>query len=67
MAGLGGRRRDVFVCVQFSARTAADAERELAGILRELNTDYVDVLTFYYVETTGVGSAHGRSFHGEGR
>jgi predicted aldo/keto reductase-like oxidoreductase len=51
VAGLGARRREVVVCVQFAARTAADAERELAGILGELNTDYVDVLTFYYVES----------------
>ena len=38
------------VCVQFEARTADDARAELAGVLRELRTDYVDVLTFYYVE-----------------
>ncbi len=50
IAGLGPRRREVMVCVQFEARTAADAETELASILRELSTDYVDVLTFYYVE-----------------
>jgi predicted aldo/keto reductase-like oxidoreductase len=50
IAELGPRRREVMVCVQFEARTAADARTELAGILRELNTDYVDVLTFYYVE-----------------
>ncbi len=50
VAGLGPRRERVKVCVQFEARTAADAERELAGILRELHTDYVDVITFYYVE-----------------
>jgi predicted aldo/keto reductase-like oxidoreductase len=50
IAGLGPRRRDVMVCVQFEARTAAEAETELANILRELATDYVDVLTFYYVE-----------------
>jgi aryl-alcohol dehydrogenase-like predicted oxidoreductase len=50
ITGLGPRRREVMVCVQFEARTAADAETELAGILRELATDYVDVLTFYYVE-----------------
>ncbi len=50
VAGLGPRRREVIVCAQFEARTAADAERELAGVLRELRTDYVDVLTFYYVE-----------------
>src|SRR5262249_26883532 len=47
---LGSRRRDVLICVQFEARTAADAKRELASILGELGTDYVDVLTFYYVE-----------------
>jgi predicted aldo/keto reductase-like oxidoreductase len=50
VAGLGPRRREIMVCVQFEARTAADAETELAGILRELRTDYVDVLTLYYVE-----------------
>jgi predicted aldo/keto reductase-like oxidoreductase len=50
IAGLGPRRREVLVCVQFEARTAGDAETELRQILRELNTDYVDVLTFYYVE-----------------
>jgi predicted aldo/keto reductase-like oxidoreductase len=47
---LGPRRREVIVCVQFEARTAADAERELSQVLSELHTDYVDVLTFYYVE-----------------
>jgi predicted aldo/keto reductase-like oxidoreductase len=50
VAGLGPRRREVMVCVQFEARTADDARAELANILRELRTDYVDVLTFYYVE-----------------
>jgi predicted aldo/keto reductase-like oxidoreductase len=50
VAGLGSRRREVIVCVQLEARTAAEAEAELAGQLRELNTDFVDVLTFYYVE-----------------
>jgi predicted aldo/keto reductase-like oxidoreductase len=50
VAGLGRRRRDVVVCAQFGARTGADAERELAQILHELHTDYVDLLTFYYVE-----------------
>jgi predicted aldo/keto reductase-like oxidoreductase len=53
IARLGPRRQQVTVCVQFEARTAADAETELAGILRELATDYVDVLTFYYVEEAG--------------
>jgi predicted aldo/keto reductase-like oxidoreductase len=50
VAGLGPRRRHVVVSVQFEARTAAEAEEELPRILRELHTDYVDVLTFYYVE-----------------
>jgi predicted aldo/keto reductase-like oxidoreductase len=50
VAELGPRRERVFVCVQFEARTARDAETELAGILRELHSDYVDVVTFYYVE-----------------
>lgn len=50
VARMGERRRDVLVCVQFEARTAEDARKELHQILAELNTDYVDVLTFYYVE-----------------
>jgi predicted aldo/keto reductase-like oxidoreductase len=50
VAAMGGRRQDVVVCVQFEARTAADAAAELRQILHELRTDYVDVLTFYYVE-----------------
>src|SRR5579884_1340959 len=66
VAGLGPRREEVTVCVQFEARTAAGADAELATILRELGTDYVDVLTFYYVEEpeeweqiTGPGGALG--------
>src|SRR5262249_11866394 len=47
---LGPRRRGVMVCVQFEARTAAGARAELGQILRQLRSDYVDVLTFYYVE-----------------
>jgi predicted aldo/keto reductase-like oxidoreductase len=64
IADLGPRRRGVILCVQFEARTAADARTELDQILRELHTDYVDVLTFYYVEApeewseiTGLGGA----------
>ncbi|MBI1916058.1 MAG: aldo/keto reductase [Planctomycetes bacterium] len=52
VGGLGARRAEVMVCVQFEARTAAEAASELRGILRQLRTDYVDVLTFYYVEHT---------------
>jgi hypothetical protein len=50
VSGLGAQRASVVVCVQFEARTAGEARSELAGILRELGTDYVDILTFYYVE-----------------
>jgi predicted aldo/keto reductase-like oxidoreductase len=50
IAGLGPRRREVLVCVQLEARTANDARRELDGLLQELHSDYVDVVTFYYVE-----------------
>ena len=50
IAGLGARREEVIVCVQFEARTAPAAELELARILNDLGTAYVDVLTFYYVE-----------------
>jgi predicted aldo/keto reductase-like oxidoreductase len=47
---LGPRREQIIVCVQFAARNAADADAELHSLLKALHTDYVDVLTFYYVE-----------------
>ena len=50
IAALGPRRSDVVICVQFGARTAAEAARELRSILMTLKTDYIDVLTLYYVE-----------------
>ncbi len=50
IAGLGRRRSEVAVCVQFEARTAADARTELEQMLAHLCTDFIDVLTFYYVE-----------------
>jgi aryl-alcohol dehydrogenase-like predicted oxidoreductase len=50
IAALGPRRESVVICVQFGARTAADAAGELRSILDTLHTDYIDVLTFYYVE-----------------
>jgi predicted aldo/keto reductase-like oxidoreductase len=50
IAEMGPRRREVVICVQFEARTAEAARAELGQILRELRTDNVDVLTFYYVE-----------------
>ena len=53
LADLGSRRSQVVICVQFEARTAVDARNELQQTLRELGTDYVDVLTLYYVEEAG--------------
>jgi aryl-alcohol dehydrogenase-like predicted oxidoreductase len=50
VAALGPRRESVVVCVQFGARTAADAAVELRAVLAALRTDYVDILTLYYVE-----------------
>jgi aryl-alcohol dehydrogenase-like predicted oxidoreductase len=53
IAALGRRREDVVVCVQFGARTAVEAGPELRSLLAALRTDYVDVLTLYYVEHAG--------------
>src|SRR5262249_20220203 len=50
VSALGPRRRSVVVCVQFGARTGADAATELRSALAALGTDYIDVLTLYYVE-----------------
>src|SRR5688500_8052068 len=50
VAELGRGRERVVACAQFEARSAADAAEELRTMLAALGTDYVDVLTFYYVE-----------------
>jgi aryl-alcohol dehydrogenase-like predicted oxidoreductase len=50
VSSLGTRRRSVVVCVQFGARNEADARVELRSALAALGTDYIDVLTLYYVE-----------------
>jgi predicted aldo/keto reductase-like oxidoreductase len=50
IAALGARRGSVVVGVQFGARTATEAAEELQSILAVLRTDYIDVLTLYYVE-----------------
>jgi predicted aldo/keto reductase-like oxidoreductase len=51
VAALGRARSSVVVCAQFGARTAVDAADELRAALATLGTDYIDVLTLYYVET----------------
>jgi aryl-alcohol dehydrogenase-like predicted oxidoreductase len=50
VSSLGTNRRSIVVCVQFGARNRADAATELRSALAALGTDYVDVLTLYYVE-----------------
>ena len=47
---IGEGRKNIFVAVQLSARTAAAARVELHEVLGELGTDYLDVVTYYYVE-----------------
>lgn len=47
---MGDRRRDVFVATQLNARSKKSASRELDQLLGELGTDYLDVVTYYYVE-----------------
>ena len=51
LAALGKKRSSVVICVQFGARTAVEAAEELRSLLTVLRTDYVDVVTMYYVET----------------
>jgi predicted aldo/keto reductase-like oxidoreductase len=53
VAGMGSARRQVVVAAQFQARSARDAKREFASMLDELKTDFIDVLTLYYVESQG--------------
>jgi aryl-alcohol dehydrogenase-like predicted oxidoreductase len=50
IASLGAKRESVVVCAQFGARTETDAAAELRSALAALETDYIDVLTPYYVE-----------------
>jgi predicted aldo/keto reductase-like oxidoreductase len=51
VAGLGKLRERVVVAVQFRSRTARGAAREFERLLKQLRTDYLDVVTFYYVES----------------
>jgi predicted aldo/keto reductase-like oxidoreductase len=50
ISSLGNQRESVAVCAQFGARNKADASTELRAVLAALGTDYIDVLTLYYVE-----------------
>jgi predicted aldo/keto reductase-like oxidoreductase len=51
IARLGGARQKVVVAVQFQSRRASEAAHEFSALLRDLNTDYLDVATLYYVES----------------
>src|SRR4051812_16472374 len=50
IAALGQERDRVVVCVQFAARTAAGAAGELRSVLSAIRSDYVVIVTLYYVE-----------------
>jgi aryl-alcohol dehydrogenase-like predicted oxidoreductase len=50
ISSLSARRQSVVVCAQFGARSSTDAATELRSVLATLGTDYIDVLTLYYVE-----------------
>lgn len=47
---LGPRRRDVRIAVQLEARGRAEAQRELKQLRQELGVEYLDAVTYYYVE-----------------
>jgi predicted aldo/keto reductase-like oxidoreductase len=51
VARMGSARTQMVIAAQFQARSARHAEREFASMLHELQTDYIDVLTLYYVES----------------
>jgi predicted aldo/keto reductase-like oxidoreductase len=50
VGSLGSARDSVVVCTQLGARSATEAQRELNSVLATLKTDYLDVVTLYYVE-----------------
>ncbi|MCI0422911.1 MAG: aldo/keto reductase [Acidobacteria bacterium] len=47
---LGPQRKDVIIVIQLEARDQEGARRELEIALGQLKTDYLDGVTFYYVE-----------------
>ena len=48
---MGERRKDVVLAVQFKASGGDEAAREFDWILEQIKSDYLDVATFYYVES----------------
>ena len=53
VAALGTRRKDVVVAVQFKATGGEQAAREFDWILKQIKSDFLDIATFYYVESEG--------------
>jgi predicted aldo/keto reductase-like oxidoreductase len=51
MRELGTRRTQVVISIQLTAREDHEARHELEKILERLKTDYIDVVSLYYVET----------------
>lgn len=51
ISGLGVKRREVVAACQFKARTAGKARREFDWIQKQIGSDYLDIATFYYVES----------------
>jgi predicted aldo/keto reductase-like oxidoreductase len=48
---LGSQRRNVVLAVQFQSRTSGEAAVEFRSLLDDLQTDYIDIATLYYVES----------------
>lgn len=51
VAEMGPTRANVVVAVQFKARTAGEAEREMDWILAETGSERIEAATLYYVES----------------
>src|ERR1700722_2276907 len=49
---LGSERRNIVLAVQFQSRTSREAALEFRSLLDDLQTDYIDIATLYYVEST---------------
>jgi predicted aldo/keto reductase-like oxidoreductase len=48
---LGSQRPNIILAVQFQSRTSREAAIEFRSLLDELGTDYIDIVTLYYVES----------------
>jgi len=53
VAKLGGKRSEVVLAAELEGLSRRDAEAALEALLHELRTDYLDIVTLYYVESQG--------------